>query len=465
LIDLADRIGQAIKPTVAVTSLEVADQRIAQFTQETTPHLHKHGRRPFTLMTKFGRLKLKRTRLKNSQTGQTFIPSAKLWKTKQNRHIVSSLAQSACEESQQLSFRKSQKNLSRDAGVDSLLSHSTVWNLKQAEEKRLEEVQRRWIANGWKEHGEILEKHGFLPSLSLPSSEEQHVDLFEELLPEDMEIEEEAKTLAHHFMSQTREITHENKVTDLVDSGKKTKPRCHVPLNVIQLQADEVVTKSQEDGQKTNKTFTATLEDDTGRKEYLAARSSESLQFLVAVILAFWGLFTGKHLEVISDGATWIGNWIARLTGIKVYHILCWYHLCKRVCSDLSGLGVSKEERKKHQYEILGCLWQGNVTNVIVLLKELLPRCRVRTRVEGLIDYLIRKQSWIADYESRHELGLWIASTRVEKWNDIAVSERCNHRGMSWTETGVMAMALKARQIKRKIAQPASINRNDHTRL
>ncbi|MCL2118690.1 MAG: hypothetical protein FWH27_09730, partial [Planctomycetaceae bacterium] len=375
----------------------------------------------------------------------------------------------ACAESQQLSFRKSQKNLSQDARVDSLLSHSTVWNLKQSEEKRLEKVQRRLIANGLKEHGEILERHGFLPS---PSPEERHDDLLEELSPEDrnddmnhedIHIEEEAKMLAHHFMSQTREITHENKVTDVVDSVKNTKPRCHVPPNVIPLQADEVVTKSQEAGQKTNKTFTATLEDGTGRKEYLAARTAESLQFLVAVILAFWGLFTGKHWEVISDGATWIGKGITRLTGVEVYHILCWYHLCKRVCSDLSGLGVAKEEREKHQREILGCLWKGNVTDAVILLKELLPRCRVRSRVEGLIDYLIRKRSGIADYESRHDQGLWIASTRVEKWNDVAVSERCKHRGMSWTETGVLAIALHAAEIKRKITQNTHLDRKTHT--
>ena len=35
LIELADQIGQAIKQTVAVTSLEVADRRVAHFLQET----------------------------------------------------------------------------------------------------------------------------------------------------------------------------------------------------------------------------------------------------------------------------------------------------------------------------------------------------------------------------------------------------------------------------------------------
>jgi hypothetical protein len=65
-------------------------------------------------------------------------------------------------------------------------------------------------------------------------------------------------------------------------------------------------------------------------------------------------------------------------------------------------------------------------------------------RVETLIDYLARKRCLIPDYAARHEQGLGIASTRVEKWNDIVVTEHCKHRGMSWTENGVLAIALHA---------------------
>ena len=49
-------------------------------------------------------------------------------------------------------------------------------------------------------------------------------------------------------------------------------------------------------------------------------------------------------------------------------------------------------------------------------LKALLPRCRVPARVEALIDDLLRKR-----------------------------------RGMSWAESGVLAMALHAAQTKRNI--------------
>jgi hypothetical protein len=65
-----------------------------------------------------------------------------------------------------------------------------------------------------------------------------------------------------------------------------------------------------------------------------------------------------------------------------------------------------------------------------------------------LIGYLLRKKRQLANYEERHAHGEWIASTRVEKWNDVAVSQRCKHRGMSWTESGVLAVATYAENIK-----------------
>jgi hypothetical protein len=458
IIALADHVGQLVKQNVATTTLERADQRAAALAQEIAPHLHKHGKRPFTLITPYGRLKMKRQRLRDTQTGKTLIPSAKLWKTAQNRHIVTALAELACETSQNISYRKSKEKISQEARVDSLLAHSTVWNLKQDEEQRLEKAQQQFVESVLKEQSEILTKHGFLPSPKESVCEEIIEDAASE------EIEEDADALYTYFTAEYRKNKSENETcSETTDDDKAKRVPRHVPVDTILLQADEVLTKSQEPNCKVNKTFTATLESPWGRCEYLASRSSESLQTLVAVILVLWGLLAGKKLEVISDGAAWIRLWIGRLVGVEVYHILCWYHLCKRVCDGLSGVGAAKEERKLLQRTILGFLWKGNVDDAVEALKALLPRCRVRSRVEELIDYLLRKRSWVADYESRQSSGLWIASTRVEKWNDVAVSERCKHRGMSWTKSGVLAMALHAAEVKRSKTQHKKNNAKIHT--
>ena len=142
---------------------EEADQRAARLAQEVAPHCHKNGRRPFTIITNYGRLKVNRQRLRDTTTGKTLIPSAKLWKTSQNRHIVTALADSACKASQEISYRKSKHQLSAKVRVESLLAHSTIWNLKQAEQEQLEKSQQKLVQDVLKEHGESLDKHGFLP--------------------------------------------------------------------------------------------------------------------------------------------------------------------------------------------------------------------------------------------------------------------------------------------------------------
>ena len=61
--------------------------------------------------------------------------------------------------------------------------------------------------------------------------------------------------------------------------------------------------------------------------------------------------------------------------------------------------------------------------------------------LEDLIGYLEVRRSYLPDYEARRRAGLWIASNRVEKFNDWAVSGRCKHQGMSWSPQGVLALA------------------------
>ena len=441
LIAAAEAIGQMVKERAAIMSLEESDQRATAAAQRCAQHcakrLHKNGTRPFTIITPFGRIKVQRQRLRNPVTGKTFIPSSELWETKQNRHIVSALAAECCDTVQEISYRKSQRAISEQSNSESLLAHSTVWNLKQSQGKQLEHIQNQFVHDCLGQYEKQMEEHGLLP---LPDSAEE---LFDE--PSDCRIKEEAQRLYHHFTDLS---DNERTQGERSDSGLNTKRSCHVPKDVILLQADEVVTKSQMKGCKWNKTFTATIEDGNGRREYLVSRTAFALQILVGAVLLCLGL-RKKRLEVISDGASWISTWISRILKVDTYHILCWYHLCKRVYEGLSGVGASKKERRQLELEVLGLLWKGKASEAITQLRSLLPRCRVRARVENLIDYLVRKRSQIADYETRHEQGLWIASTRVERWNDIAVSERCKGRGMSWVDTGVLAIALHASEKKR----------------
>jgi hypothetical protein len=62
--------------------------------------------------------------------------------------------------------------------------------------------------------------------------------------------------------------------------------------------------------------------------------------------------------------------------------------------------------------------------------------------LDGLIGYLEKRRPDLPNYRARKEAGLWIASTRVEKFNDWSVSQRGKWRGMSWTPAGVVALAV-----------------------
>jgi hypothetical protein len=81
------------------------------------------------------------------------------------------------------------------------------------------------------------------------------------------------------------------------------------------------------------------------------------------------------------------------------------------------------------------------VDSAIELLKGALEWVRNPAAVEELIAYLEKRRAYIPDYQQRQRAGLWIASTRVEKYNDWAVSPRCKHQGMSWSPQGVLALA------------------------
>jgi hypothetical protein len=108
----------------------------------------------------------------------------------------------------------------------------------------------------------------------------------------------------------------------------------------------------------------------------------------------------------------------------------------------MSSAGGPKDRRRALEKELLGQLWEGKVDAGVELLKGALEWVRDPAAVEELIGYLEKRRAYIPDYQQRQHAGFWIASTRVEKFNDWAVSGRCKHQGMSWSPRGVLALAV-----------------------
>ena len=122
--------------------------------------------------------------------------------------------------------------------------------------------------------------------------------------------------------------------------------------------------------------------------------------------------------------------------------IVCWWHLQKRCYENLSSAGGPKDRRQALGQALRDRLWEGKVDEAIALLREAMEWVRNAQALEDLIGYLEKRRAYLPDYGERQRAGLWIASTRVEKFNDWAVSARCKHQGMSWSPQGVLALAV-----------------------
>jgi hypothetical protein len=221
----------------------------------------------------------------------------------------------------------------------------------------------------------------------------------------------------------------------------RKEPRA-VDEGFVIVEPDEVKTKAQPStGRKEVWTYTAVVLV-AGLRYAFAEATAEGLWLQVSALLLELGVLCGeRRLLVVGDGAAWIRTWFEGLGISFKAMVLCWWHLRKRCYESLSAAGGPKDRRRASEKELLGQLWRGKVDPAIHLLREALEWVRNPASVEELIAYLEKRRAYIPDYEQRQRAGLWIASTRVEKYNDWAVSARCKHQGMSWSPQGVLALA------------------------
>jgi hypothetical protein len=125
--------------------------------------------------------------------------------------------------------------------------------------------------------------------------------------------------------------------------------------------------------------------------------------------------------------------------------ILDWYHLEKQ-CSQLTSLALrGKTVRNPVLDHLLALLWDGRVESALKYLAELAPEwIKDVAPLEQLKGYLERSRPHIPCYSVRKKLGRRHSSNHGEKQNDLVVSERQKHHGMSWSETGSAALATLA---------------------
>jgi hypothetical protein len=215
-----------------------------------------------------------------------------------------------------------------------------------------------------------------------------------------------------------------------------------VDPGVALVELDEVKVHAQAStGRKEVLVFTA-LVMVAGRCWHLAAATTRELTYQVGALLTVQGVHRGTHSSrVLADGARWIREWFEGLGVGGETMIVCWYHLGKRCAPDLSRACRGREHRGEVEAVVLRALWHGRVEEAIAELRSRSAEMRDVPVLEGLIGYLELRRRYLPDDAARQRAGLWIASNRVEKFNDGSVSARCKHQGMEWTEGGVVALA------------------------
>jgi len=170
---------------------------------------------------------------------------------------------------------------------------------------------------------------------------------------------------------------------------------------------------------------------------------SQMMTIVLAFLLSNGLLSKSGSLVFFTDGARDLRSAIQGIFYfISFKIILDWFHLEKK-CKDLLSMAIKgKEVKNQTLTEVLAWLWLGKVERAIKVLSDLKEETiKNATQRDNLITYLSRNQDAIVCYALRKKLGLRISSNPVENANDVLVSNRQKHNGMSWSSDGSTSLA------------------------
>ena len=175
------------------------------------------------------------------------------------------------------------------------------------------------------------------------------------------------------------------------------------------------------------------------------------LRMLLALLLnnCLWN----EGLIFLTDGQKTLQAAILRAFSWwgSVQLILDWYHLDKKCKQGLSLALNGREARNTTLETLRPLLWHGLTDRAIQFLQKLDPELVKNEEArQQLIAYLQRCKPYIPCYAIRKHLGLRNGSSIGEKMNDLIVSNRQKHNGMSWSPEGSVALAALTALIRNR---------------
>ena len=439
-VDVEDA-GQDLKRALYQALLVQADReevlRVREGKEGTG--IQRIGHRCMSFQTRFGTVPVDRIRIMHRADGTTEVPSARAWETPQHDYFTSGLRNAVCDELRDRTVRRTCKSLCIRAGQPDFVSDTTVLRILHEEGARLIAAQRQRAEERLKDCPEAVSR--LVPGKTAKRKKQAEVD---------MELEElseagtsEALRIAVGFLDADSFEAQEarNASVESSEADDPRPPRVVDPKTVL-TQLDEVKVKAQATWEgKEIWLYTGTVHVEK-EAYYFVEATKEALFRQLAAVLSLLGVLDGsRQLLALGDGALWIRNWFEFLRVPGKAMILCWYHLAQRCYQRLSAAGFEKARRQELERELLNHLWTGDVAGALSVLRRVRGEARNGKWIDDMIGYLEKRRKYLPNYQARHKAGLWIASNRVEKWNDWSVSDRCKRRGMSWMVSGVHSLA------------------------
>jgi hypothetical protein len=394
--------------------------------------IQRRGTRPYTFKTVFGTVTVERCRICHKSDGTIEIPSASAWGTPHQLAITGNLRDAVCDQMSEHSAGASLEEICEQAGDADLLGRSTVVEIVHEQGGRLiaaeRERARAILADASEQERVALGTSSDHDPDGMPADEPDDIPPLDPDDPEWQQAVPEWIVTGFPGCEPSPPVP-------------RDEPRT-VDDTVVIVEPDEVKTKAQPStGRKEIWTYTAVVLV-AGLRYMVADATTDGLWLQVSALLLELQVLSGdRRLLVLGDGAAWIRTWFEGLGIAPKAMIVCWWHLQKRCYEQLSLAGGPKDRRRSLGQDLRRQLWEGKLDAAIAALCDAKEWVRTPKALEDLIGYLEKRRAYLPDYGERQRAGLWIASTRVEKFNDWAVSARCKHQGMSWSSEGVLALA------------------------
>ena len=224
------------------------------------------------------------------------------------------------------------------------------------------------------------------------------------------------------------------------------------PKSTVDITLDDVHVKKQEEtrsrdvNQERKKKYIHNTVAHVEKDGLSYVLNAYSTIYILPLILAFLinNQLINNQIMFFTDGHTvlvkLIFNYFRWHPNISM--ILDWYHLNKKCKEQLSMALKGRVIRNDILSKLMPILWLGMTDKAIAYLEQT-DRTLIKNEAAlyKLIEYLLRNKPYIPCYDVRKRLELRISSNIGEKMNDIIVSDRQKHNGMSWSKSGSAALA------------------------